>query len=189
MEWKTLAVSSDNTFIRWEVEGDFILIRILERRRVKRILSSTSWLTRKNFQGGQNFHFNLRICKLIFRWLLFCLHHRLSRLKAITFLFHFSNLVGLFVIDVSASGLDINQCDVGKDEAVGAVGGIKSFHGTHKCHNTSEVRHDVRRTVSGVGGCVLMLVRGLEYQADWVLAEVVEVGFFGSTRDQSKQNN
>ena len=58
-------------------------------------------------------------------------------------LFNFSNLVGLFVIDVSASGLDINQCGTGAGEAAGALGGIKSFHGTHKCHNTSEVSEGV----------------------------------------------
>ena len=51
---------------------------------------------------------------------------------------NFSSLVGLFVIDVAASGLDINQCEVTEEEAKSG-GGIHSFHGTHKCHNTSKV--------------------------------------------------
>ena len=51
---------------------------------------------------------------------------------------NFSNLVGLFVIDVAASGLDINQCEAPGEETE-SVGGIQSFHGTHKCHNTSKV--------------------------------------------------
>ena len=54
------------------------------------------------------------------------------------FQLNFSNLVGLFVIDVAASGLDINQCEAG-EEVSESAGGIQSFHGTHKCHNTSTV--------------------------------------------------
>ena len=54
------------------------------------------------------------------------------------FQIYFSNLVGLFVIDVAASGLDINQCDAGEGE-IKSAGGIHSFRGTHKCHNTSTV--------------------------------------------------
>ena len=76
----------------------------------------------------------------------------------------FSQLIGLFVIDVSVTGLDINQCEsetvaspdnninIGEeDETNQPLLGIKSFHNTHKCHNTSQVTHEVLENIFGHG--------------------------------------
>ena len=62
------------------------------------------------------------------------------------------------MIDVSVTGLDINQCEppvtvantpdnninIGDEETDNSktmLLGIKSFHNTHKCHNTSKVNN------------------------------------------------
>lgn len=58
------------------------------------------------------------------------------------------------MIDVSVRGMDINQCEaetavdtpdnninIGEEEETRQpLLGIKSFHNTHKCHNTSKVK-------------------------------------------------
>lgn len=56
-----------------------------------------------------------------------------------------SQLIGLFVVDVNVSGLDINQCEAeesssdnnSKHQDDGTISTITSFQSTHKCHNTS----------------------------------------------------
>ena len=52
-----------------------------------------------------------------------------------------SHLIGLFVVDLVVSGLDIDQCgDTQRDgRDHGDPGTISTFHHTHKCHNTSQV--------------------------------------------------
>ena len=60
---------------------------------------------------------------------------------------YFSQLIGLFVVDVNVSGLDINQCEAeesssdnnSKHQDDGTISTITSFQSTHKCHNTSRV--------------------------------------------------
>ena len=60
---------------------------------------------------------------------------------------YFSQLIGLFVVDVNVSGLDINQCEAAesssdnnsKHQDDGTISTITSFQSTHKCHNTSRV--------------------------------------------------
>ena len=71
----------------------------------------------------------------------------------------FSQLIGLFVVDVNVSGLDINQCEAAepssdnnnkRNDNAGAISTITSFQNTDKCHNTSRVsrRHfTVRKSV------------------------------------------
>ena len=54
--------------------------------------------------------------------------------------FCFSNLIGLFVMDISVSRLDINQCDSTKAEESNEQNIIQNFQSTHKCHNSSTVR-------------------------------------------------
>ena len=52
----------------------------------------------------------------------------------------FSNLIGLFVMDLSVSGLDINQCESSSSPDSDKRNIIETFQNTHKCHNSSKVR-------------------------------------------------
>jgi len=49
-----------------------------------------------------------------------------------------SNFIGLLVMDLSVSGLDINQCEVSEKEPDSGENIIQRFQNTHKCHNTSK---------------------------------------------------
>ena len=53
----------------------------------------------------------------------------------------FSNLIGLFVMDISVSRLDINQCESMLEKITDERSIIQNFQNTHKCHNSSMVRY------------------------------------------------